>query len=314
MKRFLFVFSLILALSFARPTHAFTLAPSILEMSVNPGATYTGSMAIGNDEDAERTYYLSIQKFIPKGDSGQQDFLSADDTSGLPSWLFLDRPSVTLKPGATRQLPLSIRVPVNAKAGGYYAAIFFSTQPPTRATNIQTASRTGVLIFLTVKGAVISRLKVVEMALASPASLSHLPVSFRTIVENDGNVHLTPAGTIVVKNFLGNTVAKLAMNQVDGRVLPSSSRRYDILWQDSVPKDGSGFWHELREEWRNFGIGTYTATLTLNGPGAPLVSPPSVSFSIWPWRLMLLFVFGLLALLILAKLYRRKVIRKATMA
>jgi hypothetical protein len=112
--------------------------------------------------------------------------------------------------------------------------------------------------------------------------------------------------------MFGRTVATLPMNVSDARVLPDSSRRLLVRWQQTDPRPASGFWGQVREEWRNFALGSYTATLELTGPGTETTRAEPVRFSVWPARLLVVLVIGLLLLALLLRGYARFAILRAT--
>ncbi|MDP3793359.1 MAG: hypothetical protein Q8R07_01255, partial [Candidatus Uhrbacteria bacterium] len=72
---------------FASPAHAFSVHPALFDIAIDPGQIHRGMIEVTNDDVVDQTYDLSIQKFLPQGESGQQEFLSLQDISGLPSWM-----------------------------------------------------------------------------------------------------------------------------------------------------------------------------------------------------------------------------------
>lgn len=297
----------------SNPVSAFTLRPGIFDISVQPGETHTGTIFVVNDENAEQTYYITTQKFFAKGESGQQEFLPLSDTKGLPSWIYFFEPFFILKPGEAREIPFRVRVPLDAAAGGYYAAIFFSTQPPLQKPQgkIVAGARTGSLVLLTVPGALVQKIALNQFTL-DDASVSHLPVAFQTTMENQGNVHVKPQGTITIKNYFGSKVARLPLNPNESHVLPESRRQFMVIWQPQPTRPGSGFWHEAREEWRNFALGRYQATLEVPGGSQQPMQTASLTFFVWPWHLLICIVGFLILLVILARLYRKWILYRAT--
>ncbi|HEU0051226.1 MAG TPA: hypothetical protein VFQ60_04190 [Patescibacteria group bacterium] len=313
---FFFVFFIVLGFTIARPLFAFSLSPAINDISLQPGGIYSGIISVMNDTDAEETYYLSIQKFLPKGDAGQEEFLPIWETSGLPKWIYLNAPSVTLKAGESRSVPFTIRVPANAVPGGYYAALFFSNRPPIMGPQgrVVTGARTGSLILLTVEGRLVKKLALQSFALETATQLRSLPAGFETVLENQGNIHVIPDGKITIKNYFGYTAAVLPLNPDGARVLPNSTRRFSSVWQSAVPLNGNGFWHHAAEELRNFAIGRYTATLQLQGPGSENVQPTSLVFYVWPWELLMCLAGFFVLLIVCIRLYRHWVIYRATLS
>ena len=77
---------------------------------------------------------------------------------------------------------------------------------------------------------------------------------------------------------------------------------------------GVGFWHGVGEEWRNFGIGTYRATLSLSGDEVSSDVPATVTFSVWPWRLLICLVGGLFLVVLGLAWFSGFSVRRATIA
>ncbi len=294
------------------PTSALELSPTIIERAGDPGSKISSALRVTNDEGAERTYYFSIQKFVPNGENGQQDFLPLSDTSGLPSWLFIERSSVTVKAGETQTIPFEIRIPSSTRPGGHYAAIFLSTLPPNQisSSSTQVVARTGALVILRVNGSLSESYAIDRLAL-NGASFTHPPVAFSMLVRNTGDIHLVPQGTMTIRNMFGRVSATILVNPQGSRVLPASNRLLSFAWEKQQDVTSGGFWHEAKAEWSNFAFGTYRATVQMDGP----VSGPNtatITFAIWPWHLAIAALLFLMCLLILARIYRSWVIRVAT--
>lgn len=300
---------------------AFSVSPVLFDRTVDPGTSEQGTVQVVNDTSGKQTYYASVQNFAPQGEEGQQTFLPESDTSGLVTWLTLDRTSVTLSPGESQEFRWALNVPKNAEPGGHYAALFFSTVPPREqgGSGVGVGAKTGVLFLVNVNGnvreaAFVESFTVVSdenPVLAVPMGvINRLPALFELRVRNDGSVHFAPRGTIVITNMFGNTLAEVGANPLGSRVLPNSTRRIRSSWGPAVPT-GAGFIDKLKAEWAGFAIGRYTATLrgAYGSQGAPLAA--SVSFWIVPWRLLLAALVGIIALLFLIKGYNKLVVRGA---
>ncbi len=309
-----FLLSAVLVIPFfvfgAQQASALALEPALSDISVSPGTAHDAAIMLTNDEPDTATYYLSIQKFVARGEEGQQEFLPMSDTTGLPSWIFVNQPSLTLQPGEKQRVPFTIRVPEQAIPGGYYVALFFSSVPPVLSPQgmVVVGSKVGALLLVTVEGGSVSSWRVVDHALGMPSSVSHLPAAFDLTIENRGNVHVVPEGTITIKNMFGSIVARLPLQRNQPRVLPSSRRHLLLTWQKEKPNNAQGFFGRVHEEWNNFAIGPYTAYLeTAN---KEVTENIEWRFSVWPWRLLICLLIGLFAFLIVMSLYRRWVLRR----
>ncbi len=271
---------------------AISVNPAIHDLAIDPGQSETRTITIVNDERVAQTYALTIQKFIPKGEYGQQEFLPMSDTSGLPEWMFVDKPEITLQPGQTGTVQVAVRVPQSAPGGGHYAALFFSKRQ-SADEQVAMLPRLGVLFFVRVNGPVQERLSLKDFVLDQTGAYSDLPVGFRISVVNEGSVHAIPRGMIEVTNVFGMKVATLDANQDDSRVLPGSTRVLSSSWREEV-----GSW---------FVIGPHKATVKMSGAGFIGGEERSVSFSVWPVR-ALGMIFGSLIVLILAFFILKKML------
>jgi hypothetical protein len=284
--------------------NAFTIAPAIIELDVQPGETTRTTIRIENTSDSKRYYAFSIQKFIPKGNLGQQEFLPPEETDGLPEWIFFDRPILELEAGETASLPIIVRVPSDAAPGGHYAAVFFSEQSELVAGSVGIVARTGSLFFVTVGGST-NMDYAIERFAASEEHTSSLPIDFEAEVSNQGNTHFAPEGEIRVTNMFGNTVASYDLNPAGSNILPSSSRVFQVRWEKRPP-DSEDLFFGIKEEWRNFGFGKYTATLKVSVDGVEMERQAAVW--IFPWRT--LTVIGVLLTLILGTVVVRRAVNK----
>lgn len=273
----------LIAIAFFSITHsalAFTIHPAIFELAADPGSRISGMITVLNDEADAQTFYLSAQKFVPMRERGEQQYLPIEDQSGLPSWIHFAQKVLTLKPNEQRDVFFDINIPTKATVGGHYATIFFSTQPLDQKVGGSVASRTGSLLLLTVKGETRTSGRVTSFT----SSQSSAGVSFQTQLQNDGNVHLTPKGRIVITNIFGQTIASLSINPDGSRILPDSVRAYLSMWS-------------AEKSLFTFAIGPCKARLVMEAPFSS-DAIPAISFWLWPWRTCLVisgaFIFLIL--------------------
>ncbi len=290
---------------------ALSVNPAIEDLSVNPGKTEVRTIAITNDEQTEQTYAVTLQKFIPKGELGQQEFLPLADTRGVLEWMFVDKPELTLRPGQSGSLHVALRVPEGTKAGGYYAALFLSRRQ-TAGEKLAVLPRLGILFFVRVNGAVEERLRIGDVSLDGPGNYEYLPVGFRISVVNEGNVHMIPQGTVRITNVFGSTVAKLQANPDASRVLPASTRLFSTAWRKGGVIPGGGFFIGLRNELMNFAIGPYEASVSFTDPAFSDLTERTVKFSVWPWRALVSLAALLVFLSVGFVLLKKLIIKNAT--
>lgn len=290
----------------SHPAAALSVSPVEIDYTVQPGEPIHGSIQLSNDTKFEQTYYVSVRNFIPNGEDGRQTFLPASDDSGLVRWIEFPRTHVTIPVGASAEFLWDLNTPNDATPGGHYAAVFFSTTPPENVQDVQVSigAKIGVLFLVNVSGVVKESAHIESfdaipeqghLVRHSPRIVDRLPTAFETRFQNDGNVHVTPHGTITISNMFGKTVGVVQLNTSNGKALPGSIRRFVSPW-DVVS---------------TFAFGKYDATLigSYGSQGQPFSS--TTSFWVFPWRLIGIGVFGLLILILFLKSYNRFVIRSA---
>ena len=308
-RSFFLAATLVLSLLTGANVQAISVSPAIIDVTADAGKQTDFSILVTNEESETLSFALTIQKFIPLGDGGATQFLPQEDTSGLPDWLYLEAPTLTLRAGESRRMPVSLRVPNDATPGGHYAAIFLTqTSLDTAAgQNVSAIPRIGVLVFATVSGTVVERLAL-RNARSEQLDGSHLPVQFHVDIENQGNIHVQPEVKIEITNIFGQTVATIDGNSADARILPGSKRALTSSWSKTDEKAGVGFWESLKQEWGNGGIGWYQARVQVSSRAGE-AGESIIGFQVWPWR-SLSIGGGLLVLVALFLWATRRMFRR----
>lgn len=315
------LFSLLAIFLLSRPASAITISPILFDADMDPGQVKQGSINVQNDTNQVQTYYASTQNFVGKGEEGQQEFLVEKDVTGLAQWIKLEKDSVTLEPGKSHEFKWAIELPKNAEPGGHYAAVFFAMQPKDdNGSNVGIGGRTGVLFLVNVSGNIRESASIESFKLMnssdtekakSTSLINNLPAYFETRMKNSGSVHLKLEGNVVIKNIFGSTVGTVPANPANGRVLPDGIRKYRTMWGPKDTVEGDGFMAGLKREWKGFALGKYTAELDAKYGSQQQPLKASVSFWVFPWRIMLL-AFGLLVILIAGlKIYNKMIIKSA---
>jgi hypothetical protein len=293
---------------------ALAVSPVLYDFEIAPGSSKQGVITLVNDTDEEDTYALQVRNFVAMGEDGAQEYLDEEAPSGLASWIALDKQSVTLDAAQSGQFNFSVNVPANAEPGGHYASIFFThAGRPGAGTGVGIGGQVGVLILVNVPGDVREEASVESFTLQGSGVRSHLPVVFDLRLQNKGSVHFRPRGTLTIKNLFGQTVARESANPKNSAVLPNSVRRVEMTWARTLNVEpGNGFWSGVRNEWKNFAIGRYRASVEVTyGSQGSKLSSPEVAFWVVPWRLLLLGIGGLVIIVMLVRLYNRVLVRSA---
>lgn len=301
-------------LFFAPQARAAIVAPALIDVEADRVEIVPGAIIIRNNEGSGRIYDIEVQNFVSRGEDGRQTFLDEETPSGLATWIVPNATSVTLAPGDERAVAYSISIPENAEPGGHYAALFFSSRIPEQDEGgaVGAVSRIGVLFLVRVSGDIREDASIESFQAMTDGGRFHLPVYFETRIRNTGNVHIRPAGDIVMTNMFGRETERISFNPTDAAVLPGGVRKLTGAWGNGgAGTEGRSFIENLKAELRDFAIGRYTAEVrgTYGKSGQDFSARQS--FWLFPWRVAAVFAFGLLFILVLIRGYNRAIVRAA---
>jgi len=307
---FFFLFGFYQNVSAQIVTGGISVSPYIIEQVVKPGQVVTTTITVTNLFDQSQTLYALIKDFKARGEGGEALLLPpGSEKSSLASWVELPKEGIHFDPKETKKIPITIRIPEKTGGGGgHFGAIVFSTTPPEvggegEGVYISFVHQVGVLVFLYSPAQAIEEARIREFSTDKTIYGTPFRVHFTIRVENLGNVHIRPYGSIQIKNMLGKDVTSLKVNEEGFAILPESIRRFDTVWEG------------------NFGFGKYTANLVLNfgipteqgGLGIRTISS-QISFWIIPWKLVAIIILILIALIIGGyfgfQQYKKRLIKK----
>jgi len=325
MRNLLYTILIVFAIAgIASPAFALTVSPARVEITGDPGTTLQGEIELFNEQEGTRTFFTSFENFEPSGDTGAPHFIGAKD--GLATWIRSDN-KVVLESGKRSVVPYSIAIPQNAEPGGHFAAIFFGSQEPgaTGGGQVSVGGKIGVLVLLRVSGEVEEGGGLLEFgAKDKQRFFISLPITFAYRLNNTGGDRVVPLGEIKIKNTLRLTSATLLANKSEGSILPSSARKFEVVWGEVSPPvnnteqktESPGFFEIAGKQWSDFHFGWYTANLNLSWGVTNQTANASYSFFVIPWQLLLIILIivaitGFLGKMGLKK-YNRWIIAQAT--
>lgn len=299
-------------------SHALTISPARLEMSVDPGVQAAGEFTIVNEQNSDETYYTSVENFEAQGESGTPNFTPSKD--GLASWVEV-APSIVIKKGEKIKIPFTVNAPKDADAGGHFAAIFLTTIPPTtKGGEVSVGAKVGMLLLLRVSGDIKEDGGVRSFTLKNGGHfVTTLPVDFVYRFSNNGNDREKPLGAISIRNMIGLETENLNANPTEGNVLPNSIRRFEVKWgtEEALPASAS-FLSFVKYEMRNFALGVYFANLDLSYGTNTKKAESSLFFVVFPWHLIIVIVLILAIIFALFKValkkYNKFIIAQARLA
>lgn len=266
-----------------------TVSPVTDEFSIKPGQTIVRQIKVTNPVGDIVTLYPQVLNFTTDNEKGQPTFYSSSEKNSryaMSDWVSFSKEFIRVAPNENEVIDVTIKAPDNAEPGGHYGAILFSTGKPEVKEDVSQVSVVGLIgsLFLaTVPGDILQRLTLEDYD--APHFLINPPANFSLLFSNTGNLHEKPQGEIKIRNWFGDTVSTLKVNDGGGNVLPDSKRRFEAKWAFD--------WHA---------IGRYTATAVISY-GNPEQQIQSVrSFFIIP--IWFIAIIGLLLLLLIGWIFR----------
>lgn len=306
---FLFVVTVV---SMPFSASALTLTPTKFEVAADPGGVVITEIEILNEQTEAKTFYLSSENFEPRGETGSPFFVGGG--SGLASWINTQE-SVFITAGERVTIPVTINIPDGTEPGGYFAAVFFGSQPPEAGdgSGVSIGGKVGTLILLRVNGEVKEEGGLLEFkTLDNKRFFSQVPITYMYRLNNAGGDRVVPRGEIKITNTFGSEVVVLSANENEGSVLPGSIRRFDTTWpgtSDLAPD--ASFFSKAKYQLSNFRFGVYQAKLDLTWSASALKADDSYLIFIFPWQLLLLAFIILLILIFGFKQYNRMIISRS---
>lgn len=252
----------------------FVVGPGRTEIEIKPGQTIIQEITVTNRISDNRTFKLEVEDI-----SGSSDASSAASLTGeargpysIRDYISFPEETFTLKLGERARIPVTITMPPNAEAGGYYGSVLVSTIRDSGSTDVVAPhspiiARVGSLFFLTVPGDTKTEGKTLEVSLIGDKWwYEHGPIQLGILYENTGSVHVNPYGELAVKNMFGEEVGFIELEP--WFVLPASLRLREITWD------------------REFLLGRYTVVAQVNRGYEDIIDEVSVSFWVLPWKIV----------------------------
>lgn len=318
---------------------AASITPPTLDITANPGETVSRTVEVINNEGEEKTFYVYKQDFGAKGESGQPNRYSPEespDTASVGKWIQVSDEPITLSPGDKRKVDFSIAIPENAEPGGHYGVLVFSTQKPGSQKANAAEYGVGTIILVTVRGETNESAELASFGIYNERSIEnvfekefdvenksgffeYLPVGFITRIENKGNVHFRPKGKIEIYNTFGQKLEEVAVSPVfnpqgaqvgEEKVdyIPINAQRGSVL-PNSIRAFPVLFEESEKMEILGFDImplmrtGMYSVKVGLEMPNETIEIEES--FIVFPWRDWLIVIVALALLITLYIVYRR---------
>lgn len=273
-----------------------TAIPPKLELKADPGQVLSATLKVRNEGTTTENYNINVQDFIVSDTIGTPIPVPDNISTRWSLRRWIEAPdTIPVDAKGIQEVKISIKVPKDALPGGHYAMLTY--EPNTgyilgglKKTGSSITQRTGTIFYVTVNGPVTEKAVLKEFKTAKFNELG--PVDFQGTIENLSDVHIAPKGSIVITDFLNRKVANL--NLETGNIFPEASRVFNSTWN---------------QRW---GYGQYKAELSMAYGNTGQLISGTISFWLFPIRLVIYTLVLIIALLfILLKLRNRSLKHQA---
>ncbi len=292
--------------------------------TVQPGAHLSDTLYINNLSPTQPLdVSLRVIDFSAKDETGTPSLQLKGDAPQTPWSLkpFVTIPSsVTVAPGKSSNVPITISIPSGQGGGSYYGAIEYTAGNNTAPQNVTLAASSVSLVFVTVPGQVHESLRLKQFGAFVPTGndesgsfsswfFTSPPKVLAYRLQNSGNVAEVPNGSIVLKGTFGKKVKVIEQaNPKQQLALIGQTRRFEACIEQGIEKSKTNQGHTQEQiicKPTHLMPGRYTANLAvfygLNGNNSQEVAG---STTFWYLPVWFLGVVGGVVLLLGGFVYR----------
>jgi hypothetical protein len=285
-------------------SRSISVVPAKTVLTLNPGQVWTGTLQVAVSVPTAVTVRPQAVDFRSESEEGGVPYFftpAADQYVGILSrWVDIPDEPLKLEPNVYASIPVTIRIPRNAPAGGYYGAVLFrvdNAANPERQLGSAIDAAIAALYIVDVSGDRTETGEIVDFYFHDDLN-EGLPAEGVLRFENLGNTHLAPTGVVEIFNEFGWLVDRIPLNAESGLVLPRDVRRFDFDWGATR--------HLISTPWFDIPLGAplrvgyYRAQLTLWYGSTGQVTQATDRVIVLPWRALIVFAaagYGLIRLL-----------------
>jgi len=277
------------------------ISPPLVDLKADPGQVVQGELRIRNVTAQTLVVSSEVNDFTAGGEDGQPKLLLEEgETSpySVKDWISTI-PEVTLKSGEQQVVTITLSVPDTASPGGHYGVVRFTGTPPgLEGTGVSLSASIGQLILVNVSGNVTESARIAEIFTSQNNQRSGFfeygPITLVERIENTGNVHIKPSGTVRVTNTFGNETAVFSLNENGGNVLPSSVRKFEQQLDKKLL------------------FGRYTIQVDAVYGADSKITTASSTFWVIPYKLIIMTIAGIALIVFSIKRYNRHIVKRAS--
>jgi hypothetical protein len=270
------------------------VSPILVKYDLEHGSTVIKTITATNKGDSTLSITTDISDYSVNENGVPQFVKPSRNPLSAGNWMRVDSRKFVLKPGEAKDVELTIDVPDSATAGGHYGAVLFELggfDEKTGRVQVGVVGRMAALSLVTIKGKVNKRGFLNELNV--PFFSNAHPVPIKLAYSNEGNVHLSTRGTLVVKNWLGSKIKSIQIPEAF--VMPGSKKIISTAMTNSSL------------------IGFYKTEVVLNDKSIKQLPSPAY-FVVFPWTIVLGIILIVAAIFMMGNYQGKRAFKAAQKA
>ncbi len=214
----------------------FTVSPLLLDYTTEGRDIITRTLTLSNLENRNTRVYASVHEVLLGEESEIKEFVSAsmsNRATSITSWIEISRARVELPPLGQYEIPLTVRIHPETPAGTYHAFIGFASgaNRDEIEAKILAGQGSGVIVKITIDDDRREQLHIVSFTTDRLVFKDDASNEFRYILENSGDLPLTPFGEVIIYNNRGEELTTVPINETKVEILPGEK----IEFVDHLP-------------------------------------------------------------------------------
>jgi hypothetical protein len=211
---------------------SFTVTPLLIDRDVEPRDILTEEITITNVSSVPLRLFASVNEIVLDEGGGIKEFVSpsvADSSVEVTSWIEVRRGRISIAPGETVTVPVTLRISPTAKPGNYQAFIGFAhgSNVDEAQAKIFAGAGIGSIVRVQIEDDVNVLLRLMRFSVDRfVTTLKEHSVSFS--MENPGDVALVPDGEIIIYNTRGEEVTSYPVNAERAEIAPGSVKDFSV--------------------------------------------------------------------------------------
>jgi hypothetical protein len=208
---------------------AFSVGPSVHELTVRPGEAHVGSFQVNTRQDHGR-FVIEIEDVLQRSDGGLVYSRPNRSRFSASSWIEVFPRAFTGQPSRVQPVEYRVRVPDGAEPGDHVASLTVKRLPPHGERGVTTIQAVSVRVTVRVAGR--RREAVVIESLEAPGLAGRGPVRVRGRLRNTGNVRLNFDRRNRASVVLLDSDERVARLRLRGMLFPGQARDFELSLED----------------------------------------------------------------------------------